>query len=567
MILKVGKKLRIERILSNLGVCERSRVPQFLRDKRVTVLGKRVTPATKANIKDIQIDGEPIENGETLHIAVHKPSGYICSTVNDHDHKIIYDVLPKEFFKRKPTLSIAGRLDKWVTGLVVLSQDGKLVDRIITPKDDGCGKDYEVILKDKLVGDEAEVFESGKIMLRGESTPCKPAKLQVLDKEKNKVKVTLYEGRYHQIRRMFASTENKAVEIHRTRIGPVELGDLGIGKWRHLTEQELKELYSIKIDDNSNKTDKKKAKFNAFLEKKKKLKEGVDENSFDENEEEEEEDYEEEEEEEEEDDEEESRYMDKIYDENGNIIRGITTTATTESNIAQIKNIKYKDKLKSLVESEDTENNKSNLFKNLNQVNEEEYEEYDEEEEEEEEEYDDEEEYDEEEEEEEEEVDEEEERRLKREMDPYAEIRKQFHDRFRSMIRNNDKDAEFDEETGYYIPKSQRETQHYEMSDKELKRLSLYDRDMKAIRKNEKEELELEEQQKQQALQPRKRKNKLKEEKEISSGNSNDYDDDDENIVRVDSTPEKIKKYNNNLDKLKKYGKNLKNRKNSKNRK
>ncbi|KAN0025766.1 hypothetical protein ACTFIU_000029 [Dictyostelium citrinum] len=572
MILEIGKKLRVERILANLGVCERSRVPQFLREKRVTVSGKKASASTKASVKDIRIDGLPIENSGPLHIAVHKPSGYICSTVNDGDHKIIYDILPKEFFKRKPTLSIAGRLDKWVTGLVVMSQDGKLVDRIITPKDNGCGKDYEVVLKDKLVGDEAEVFESGKLMLRGESIPCKPAKLQVLDAEKNKVKVTLYEGRYHQIRRMFASNENKAVEIHRTRIGPVELGDLGLGKWRYLTEPELKELYSIKIDENTSKKDKKKAKLKAFLEKKRKLKQEKNENGFGEEEEDEEdneegyEDYEEEEEEDDdEENEEEKRFMDKIYDENGDIIRG---TQTKESNKPQIKNIKYEDKLKSLVEIEETESNESNLFKNYNQINQGEQEEYDQQEvQDEEEEYDEEEEAEDEEEEEEEEEDEEErKRRIRRENDPYIEIRKQFHDKFRAMIRNQDKDAEFDEETGYYIPKSQRETKHYEMSDEELERLSLFDSDMKAIRKHEKETMELEEQQKQQlqdSQNPRKRVNKLKE--EISDEDDNDHDY-DENMVRIDSTPEKGRRFNN-LDKLKKQGQNLKNRKNFKNKK
>ncbi|KAN0040674.1 hypothetical protein ACTA71_009012 [Dictyostelium dimigraforme] len=570
MILDAGKKLRVERILSNLGVCERSRVPQFLKERRVTVLGKKATPSTRANVKDIKIEGKPIENGGPLHIAVHKPSGYICSTVNDGDHKIIYDILPKEFFKRKPTLSIAGRLDKWVTGLVVMSQDGKLVDRIITPKDDGCGKDYEVVLKDKIVGDEAEAFESGKMMLRGETEPCKPAKLEILDVEKNKVKVTLFEGRYHQIRRMFASTENKAVEIHRTRIGPVELGELGLGKWRYLTETEIKDLYAIKVDENTNKRDKKKAKLKAFLEKKKRIRQEKNKNEFgevddeEEYDEEDEEDYDEEynEEYDEEYDEEEIRDMNKIYNEKGEIILGTTTTtmeageAATQSN--KINNIKYEDKLKSLVESEEIESNKSNLFNtkdiignedidNIKDIDEENDEENEEEEEDD------------------EEDEQEQLRRKRRENDPYADIRKQFHDKFRSMIRVNDKGAEFDEETGHYIPKSIRSSKYYNISDEELDRLSSLDSDIKII-EQEREQEELEEEQKQQELleqqkKPRKRQNKVKEEKEEKEIFSSE--DFDENIVRIDSTPEKVRKYKN-LDKFKKSNQLKNNRKNKK---
>ncbi|KAK5581676.1 hypothetical protein RB653_001713 [Dictyostelium firmibasis] len=551
MILEIGRKLRVERILSNLGVCERGRVPQFLREKRVTVLGKKVTPSTKVNAKDIKIDGKPIENSGPLHIAVHKPSGYICSTVNDGDHKVIYDILPKEFFKRKPILSIAGRLDKWVTGLVVMSQDGKLVDRIITPKDDGCGKDYEVVLKDKLVGDEAEAFENGTMMLRGETIPCKPAKLQVLDVEKNKVKVTLYEGRYHQIRRMFASTENKAVEIHRTRIGPVELGDLELGKWRYLTETELKELYSIKIDQTIDKRDKKKAKLKAFLEKKKNR--NQKDNNFgnikdDQDDDGDDDDYEDDfvGEEDEELSDEEKRNMDDMFNEKGEIIY---KTNPKQSNNTQFKTIRYEDKLKSLVQSEETESNKTNLFntKNYKEIENDDVDEEDEEH--------GEEEHDEEDEEE----DEEETRR--RENDPYADIRKQFHDKFRAMIKSKDRDAEFDEETGYYIPKSERSSR-YDISDQELERLITLDSDMKIIEQQAIEEEELEE--KQNSAPPQNLTKKinrlLKEDKEDKEDH---LDDTDENIVRIDSTPQKFKP-NRNLDKLKKYPQNFKNRKTSK---
>ncbi|KYQ90010.1 hypothetical protein DLAC_08585 [Tieghemostelium lacteum] len=243
------KKIRIDRLLSNLGICDRSKVQYYLNTNRVTVFGKKVdTPNARVNPDDIKIDGKPLQNLGPISIALHKPKGYISSTVPDGEHKVIYELLPEEFRNRKPILSIAGRLDKWVTGLVVMSQDGKLVDKIITPKDNGCGKDYEVRLKEKLQGTEKEHFESGTMMLRGEELPCKPAKMHIINPEENRIKVTLFEGRYHQIRRMCAAIENKALEIHRTRVGPVELGNLPLGKWRYLTKEELEELSKIQID-------------------------------------------------------------------------------------------------------------------------------------------------------------------------------------------------------------------------------------------------------------------------------------------------------------------------------
>lgn len=138
--------------------------------------------------------------------------------------------LQPEFLKRKPTLVAAGRLDKWASGMVVMSQDHQLVQRVAAPKvkAGSLGKTYLVQLENDLSGTEAKVFASGKLVLRSETSELKPAKIDVVDPVEKLVKITLYEGRYHQIRRMLAAVGNKAISIHRVSVGPLSLGNLPV---------------------------------------------------------------------------------------------------------------------------------------------------------------------------------------------------------------------------------------------------------------------------------------------------------------------------------------------------
>eukprot|EP01125_Pyxidicula_operculata_P013639 TRINITY_DN4521_c0_g1_i1.p1 TRINITY_DN4521_c0_g1~~TRINITY_DN4521_c0_g1_i1.p1 ORF type:complete len:238 (+),score=53.68 TRINITY_DN4521_c0_g1_i1:1100-1813(+) len=174
---------------------------------------------------------------------LHKPGGYICSRARElvGESKIIYDILPSEYLKLKPPLVCAGRLDKWASGLVIMSQDGDMVNRLASPeKESGSfGKVYEVKLYRNLTGNESRAFASGEITLRGNSEPCKPAKLEVIDEEEKLVRITLYEGQYHQVRRMLASLGNSVVSIKRIATGPIHLGNLAEGHFRELTKEEI----------------------------------------------------------------------------------------------------------------------------------------------------------------------------------------------------------------------------------------------------------------------------------------------------------------------------------------
>src|SRR5690606_16385561 len=145
----------------------------------------------------------------------------------------VYDLLPPRFALRAPALSTVGRLDRDTSGLLLMTDDGQLLHRIISPKSK-LAKVYEATLAQPLRGDEAAVFGSGTLMLESETTPLLPAELEVVSP--TQARLTLHEGRYHQVRRMFAAVGNHVEALHRSAVGGLTLGDLQEGKWRLLDD-------------------------------------------------------------------------------------------------------------------------------------------------------------------------------------------------------------------------------------------------------------------------------------------------------------------------------------------
>ena len=172
---------------------------------------------------------------EGLYFMLNKPQGYVCSN-DDGDYPNIY-----QFFDYPLTgkLHSAGRLDVDTTGLVLLTDDGQWSHRITSPKHH-CEKTYLVTLADPVETHYAQACIKG-ILLRGEKTPTKPAKLEILDDYN--VNLTLSEGRYHQVKRMFAALGNKVIGLHRWKIGDVVLDEsLQEGEFRPLTPEEIENL-------------------------------------------------------------------------------------------------------------------------------------------------------------------------------------------------------------------------------------------------------------------------------------------------------------------------------------
>ena len=167
----------------------------------------------------------------------HKPGGYTCS----HEEKgaIVFDLLPARWQARNPVLSCAGRLDKESTGQLILTDDGDLLHRITHPKSHAA-KYYEVTLHHDLRGDEAALFATGTFLMQGDTKPLKPAVWTPTGPRSGQM--ILQEGRFHQIRRMFAALDNLVLALHRYQTGHLPLADLPSGAYRILEARDIQAI-------------------------------------------------------------------------------------------------------------------------------------------------------------------------------------------------------------------------------------------------------------------------------------------------------------------------------------
>ena len=218
---------RIEAYLSSLGYCSRSEARKFMKQNEVFVLNKRVfNPSIKAEHKDIFVNGEKLDS-EKLTILMNKPNKVICS--HNDAGKLIYSLLPQRWQNRNPKISTIGRLDMDTTGAIILTDDGELNHKLTSPKKD-VKKVYEVTLQNPLKGDEQELFESGTIILNGEDKALKPAFLKIINP--NLVHLEIVEGKYHQVKRMFAYTGNRVIKLHRLEFAGFRVEDLKEGEFK-----------------------------------------------------------------------------------------------------------------------------------------------------------------------------------------------------------------------------------------------------------------------------------------------------------------------------------------------
>jgi 16S rRNA pseudouridine516 synthase len=231
--------VKLVKLIANLGYGSRKEVMTMFRDGRITDANGEVLYADDRVEHDaIRIDGEPLDPPPGLLLMLHKPTGYTCST-KDAGH-IVYELVPPRFLLRSPVVSTVGRLDRDTSGLLLMTDDGVLLHRIVSPKKK-IAKVYEVTLARDLRGDEVQIFASGKLKLESEKEPCAPAHLEILDSRH--ARLTLTEGRYHQARRMFAAVGNHVEALHRSRVGGLDLGDLPVGEWRLLNADDVARLF------------------------------------------------------------------------------------------------------------------------------------------------------------------------------------------------------------------------------------------------------------------------------------------------------------------------------------
>ncbi len=228
----------LARTLAKLGYGTRKEAERLLATRRVTTAGGVVLgDRDRAEYHDVRIDGEPLDPPPGSVVLLHKPVGYVCSTSDRPP--LVYELLPSRFPHRDPIMATVGRLDADTSGVLLLTDDGALNHQLTSPRWH-LPKCYDVTLSEPLRGDEHVLFSAGTLMLQGESTPLLPATLEVLDARR--ARLTVLEGRYHQVRRMFAATGNHVIALERVSFGPVVLGDLAPGRWRVLTHDEVAQL-------------------------------------------------------------------------------------------------------------------------------------------------------------------------------------------------------------------------------------------------------------------------------------------------------------------------------------
>lgn len=232
--------MRLDKFLSQQLNISRTVAGREIRAKRVTVNGETAGNAAFRlhNGHYVEYAGEPLQNkAGPRYFMLNKPQGYVCST-NDPDHPCVLCFFGEPAVNK---LHAAGRLDLDTTGLVLMTDDGQWSHHITSPRHH-YEKTYLVILASPLTRDTERLFAKG-VQLRNEKTLTRPAILHILGDKKGRL--TLTEGRYHQVKRMFAAVGNHVVSLHRERIGEIALDNVLLpGEYRALTSAEIS---SVKV--------------------------------------------------------------------------------------------------------------------------------------------------------------------------------------------------------------------------------------------------------------------------------------------------------------------------------
>jgi 16S rRNA pseudouridine516 synthase len=233
--------MKLVKLIANLGYGSRKDVTQLFRSGRITDAdGEVLYSDDVVPYETIRVDDEPLDPPPGLTLMMNKPLGVTCSRKDPG--RVVYDLLPPRYNVRSPALSSVGRLDRDTSGLLLFTDDGALLHRIISPKAQ-VTKVYEATLAQDLRGDEGELFASGSLLLESETDPLAPAALEVLGPRHARLSVT--EGRYHQVRRMFAATGNHVETLQRVSIGALALGALPLGEWRALDADEVAQIFAL----------------------------------------------------------------------------------------------------------------------------------------------------------------------------------------------------------------------------------------------------------------------------------------------------------------------------------
>lgn len=229
---------RLDKLISSQGSYTRKQAQQFIKDGLVKVDGITVRDRgfhIDPDVNSVILDGKEFAVEKFVYLMLNKPKGVVSAT-NDRSQKTVVDLVPDELKKRN--LFPAGRLDMTTTGFVLITDDGDFAHRILSPKNH-IEKTYEARLAESVTEEQLRMVADGIVLKDG--TECLPAKLKILEDGDNPlVEIKICEGKYHQIKRMFAAAGNGVIELKRTKMGKLSLDEaLSEGECRRLTEAEV----------------------------------------------------------------------------------------------------------------------------------------------------------------------------------------------------------------------------------------------------------------------------------------------------------------------------------------
>ncbi|MCL4121696.1 UNVERIFIED_CONTAM: hypothetical protein GTU68_047214 [Idotea baltica] len=226
--------MRLDKLIAQSTAFSRAQAKGIIRGGKITVDGKTAKSGALKLSDDAVVEymGVAIKKPEPQFIMFNKPAGVVCANI-DEDHETVFDKL---FLPRMDTLHIAGRLDIDTTGLILITDDGQWSHKITSPKHQH-EKTYLIDLDTEITEKQIRILSEG-VQLKDEKKRSLPAKIEIITDLQ--IKMTITEGKYHQVKRMMAAVGNHVVKLHREQIGKIKLdADLRPGEWRKLTEAEI----------------------------------------------------------------------------------------------------------------------------------------------------------------------------------------------------------------------------------------------------------------------------------------------------------------------------------------
>lgn len=235
----MAKKLRIDKILSNLGYGSRAELKVYCKKGLIKVNDKVISnPGMQVDtdIDKIEFNNEVVKYREFVYIMMNKPDGYLSATFDKRD-PIVLDLIDPSYLAFEPFP--VGRLDKDTEGLLVLTNDGQLTHRVLSPKKH-VPKTYYAKVEGIVTEEDVKAFEKGVTLDDGYETM--PSQLKILKSDSlSEIELTIHEGKFHQVKRMFESVNKKVVYLKRLSMGKLILDEtLDLGEYRELTDEEVK---------------------------------------------------------------------------------------------------------------------------------------------------------------------------------------------------------------------------------------------------------------------------------------------------------------------------------------